>query len=366
MSALHHLLVGPPEHGVVRYAELLLAAAGVPDAQVLRLPRRVGAGDLGEVLDSLAAMEVDIPARVHLHLTDHLVGRSPEEALQVMRLLARRGPVSLTLHDLPQPSDGTPAARRRDCYAGLAEAAVGVVVSSDHEAALLRDVTGTAHRTPVRVVPLAVPVAVPVEAAQGLPDGSEVDGSEVDGTVVGGAVVDGSQVGRQVAVLGWVYPGKGHVEVLAALDGLPADVGLRVLGGASPGHDDLLVDLAADAHARGRALQVDGWIPDAALPALLRRVAVPVFAPRHISASASLTAWLSAGRRPVTLRSAYTEEVDRRSPGALLLVDDEPGALAQGIRCALADPGTTRLGATVATGLAPAEAARLSFAGWDS
>ena len=352
MSALHHLLIGPPEHGVVRYAELLLAAAEVPDAQVLRLPRLVGADDLAMVLDSLAAMEVDIPARVHLHLTDHLLGRSPEEALQVVRLLARRGPVSLTLHDLPQPSDGTPAARRRDCYAGLAEAAVGVVVSSHHEAALLRDVTGTAApRTPIRVVPLAVPVPVPVDPALGSPEGSEVEGSEV---------------GRQVAVLGWVYPGKGHAEVLAALDGLPADVGLRVLGGASPGHDDLLVDLAADAHARGRALQVDGWVPDDALPALLRRVAVPVFAPRHVSASASLTSWLSAGRRPVTVRSAYTEEVDRRSPGALLLVDDEPGALAQGIRCALADPDLTRLGAAVATGPAPAEAARLSFEGWDS
>ena len=352
MSALHHLLIGPPGHGVVRYAELLLAAAEVPDARVLRLARRVGADDLAALLDGLAEMEVDIPARVHLHLTDHLLGASPEEALQVVQALARRGPVSLTLHDLPQPSDGTPAARRRDCYAGLAGAAVGVVVSSHHEAALLRAVTGSAaHRTPVRVVPLAVPVPVPVPVPVSVPFPGSAPGPEV---------------ARQVAVLGWVYPGKGHAEVLAALDGLPADVGLRVLGGASPGHDDLLVDLVATARALGRALQVDGWVPDDALPALLRQVAVPVFAPRHVSASASLTAWVSAGRRPVTVRSAYTEEVDGRSPGTLMLVDDEPGALAHGIRCALAEPGLTRLGAAVVTGPAPAEAARLSFEGWDA
>ena len=359
MTGLHHLVVGPPGHGVVRYAELLLAAAGVPDLRVLRVPRRIGADDVAALLAGLAAMDDDAPtttrapARVHVHVTDHLLGRSPEQALQVVQALARRGPVSLTLHDLPQPSDGTPATRRRDCYAGLVEAAIGVVVSSDHEAALLDDVIRTGagtggRRTPVRVVPLAVPL---VDRADDRADDSAADPS-------------GSWVGRQVAVLGWVYPGKGHAEVLAALDGLPADVGLRVLGGASPGHDDLLVDLAADARGRGRALQVDGWVADDVLPSLLRRVAVPVFAPRHVSASASLTAWASAGRRPVTRRSAYTEEVHRRAPGALMLVDDDPAALAEGIRVALADPGLTRLDPAVVPGPAPAEAARLSFAGW--
>ncbi len=292
---------------------------------------------------------------MHLHVTDHLLGRSPEEALAVVRALAGRGPVSLTLHDLPQPSDGTPAARRRDCYAGLVAAAVGVVVSSDHEAALLRAVTGADAGTRVRVVPLAVPTAGPDRAPR------PTVGPTVEPTVGPG----GSwRPGREVAVLGWVYPGKGHDEVLSALAGLPADVGLRVLGGASPGHDGLLEDLSARAGTLGRTLVVDGWVDDADLPGRLRAVDVPVFAPRHVSASASLTAWLAAGRRPVAARSPYTEEVDRRAPGTLALVADEPGALADGIRRALDDPASTWLDDDLPVGLAPAEAARLTFGGW--
>ncbi|MFC3689861.1 hypothetical protein [Aquipuribacter hungaricus] len=388
MTGVHHLVVGPPGHGVVRYAELLLAAAQVPPGEVHRLPRRVGADDLPALvagLDGLDAAVVDpalgaadvaagtaagptvAPARVHLHVTDHLLGRSPEEAMGVVEALARRGPVSLTLHDLPQASDGTPAARRRACYAGLAGAAVGVVVSSEHEAALLAAVTaGTpAAATPVRVVPLAVPPPGPSPVVAPDP-GGQGGAPDAASPSAGASEADQGTPGRQVAVLGWVYPGKGHAEVLAALDGLPADVGLRVLGGASPGHEDLLDDLAGRARASGRPLVVDGWVDDAHLPALLRAVDVPVFAPRHVSASASLTAWLSAGRRPVTVRSRYTEEVDRRAPGGLLLVDDDPAALADGVRRALDDPTITRLDPGAPVGPGPAEAARLTLAGWPS
>ena len=64
------------------------------------------------------------------------------------------------------------------------------------------------------------------------------------------------------------------------------------------------------------------------------------------------------------VRSTYTDEVGRRAPGTLLLVDDEPGALAAGIRQALDEPALTRLDPGAAVGLHPAEAARLTFAGW--
>jgi glycosyltransferase involved in cell wall biosynthesis len=361
VSPLHHLVVGPPGHGVVRYAELLLAAAQVPARHVLRLPRRAGREDVGALADGLAALERPAPngsgeeVRVHLHVTDHLLGGSPEEALDVVRDLARRGPVSLTLHDLPQPSDGTPAARRRACYAGLVEVAVGVVVSSDHEAALLAAATGRTPATPVRVVPLAVPA---YDAAPPVPP------RPTSGRGTAGGAGTRVRSGREVAVLGWVYPGKGHAEVLAAMGSLPADVGLRVLGGASPGHEDLLDRLGDEARAGGRTLVVDGWVDDDTLPGLLRSVDVPVFAPRHVSASASLTTWLSAGRRPVAARSQYTEEVERRAPGTLLLVDDRPDALADGIRRALEEPGLTWLDPDVPRGLDPVEAACRTFAGW--
>lgn len=357
-AGLRHLVVGPAGHGVVRYAELLLRGADVPGTHVLRVPRRVGIGEVDELLHGLARSDGrSAGSRVHLHVTDHLLGRSPEEAADVVDRLASQVRLSLTLHDLPQASDGGPALRRRAAYARMARAVEGVVVSSDHEADLLRVAlaaetpSGRADRIEAdmaarcRVVPLAVPeLTLPVAPTS-------------SAAPTGGVL-------REVAVLGWVYPGKGHAEVLAALTGLPDDVGFRVLGGASPGHDDLLGTLDRHARAAGRRMRVDGWVDDADLPALLRDVAVPVFAPRHVSASASLTAWASADRRPVATRSRYTEEVDARAPGALLLVDDTPDALADGVRAVLEDPTLSWRADGPAPGPTPTDAAHQTFAPW--
>lgn len=342
-APLHHLLVGPARHGVTRYAEMLLRAAEVPEALVVRLPRSARRDDVPALL---AALPPGAP--VHTHVTDHLFGADPEEALDVVAALAAGRDLAVTLHDLPQPSDGTPYPRRRRCYAGIVAAAAGVVVSSAHEDALLDDVLA-AEGVPAparrRVVPLAAPPAGPARTRPEAPGGGD----------------------RDVAVLGFVYPGKGHEEVLDALEGLPADVGLRVVGGPSPGHEDLLARLGERAGRAGRRVRVDGWVDDADLPDVLREVAVPVFAPRHVSASASLASWHAAGRRPVATRSRYTEEVAAHRPGSVLLVDDDPDALAAGLRAALDDPSLTELapqGPTAATTPAPseaAEAARLTF-----
>jgi glycosyltransferase involved in cell wall biosynthesis len=338
-STWHHLVVGPARHGVTRYAELLLRAADVPATRVTRIDRTVTAADAADLVVTLPPA----PVPVHLHLTDHLLG-GPEDTPVVVAALAVGRPVVVTLHDLPQPSDGAPLPRRRACYAAVARTATAVVVSSAHEERLLRDVLAAvpdpAGRTVrVRVVPLAADLP--------------------RDTSVGGDRTDDAARSRDVAVLGFVYPGKGHDEVLSALEHLPADVGLRVLGGASPGHEDLLDGLAARAHAMGRRLTVDGWVADEDLPRLLDEVAVPVVAPRHVSASASLASWLAAGRRPVATRNDYSAEVDRAHPGCLLLVDDDPAALAAGLRTALADPSSTRL--VGAAGTDPAEAAALTF-----
>lgn len=331
MTEEHHLVVGPVEHGVTRYAELLLAAAAVPEDRVVRVPHPVRSGD---VADLLARLPTAVP--VHVHVTDHLFGAGPEEALDVVRAIAAGRRLTVTLHDLPQASDGVPLPRRRACYAGIVDVSAAVVVSSDHEASLLAEVLGAGARTPVTVVPLA---AADLPAVAPAPVGT---------------------ADRDVAVLGFVYPGKGHTDVLDALADLPADVGLRVVGRASPGHQDLIAGLQSRAEVLGRRVHVDGWVPDAQLPSLLRAVAVPVFAPRHVSASASLATWAAAGRRVVATRSRYTTEVERRTPGSLLLVPDSPAGLAAGIEAALTNPSMTVL-ATKSTWTA-AEAARRTFA----
>ncbi|GAA4323312.1 glycosyltransferase [Klenkia terrae] len=276
---VEHLLVGPAEHGVVRYARELAEADGGPrgDADV-----------------------------VHVHYTDRLFGHTAETSAEafVARAVAMGRPVVVTLHDVP-PHDGSVLQRRRAAaYAAVVGACAAVVVNSEHEAARLRafaDVVPTVVPLPVQPLP---PGPVPP------PDG-------------------------QVVVLGFLYPGKGHEEALRAL---PPGTGLTALGKPSDGHEDLVASLAELG-----PLTVTGYVPDAELPAQLRAASVPLAPHRHVSASGSIGSWLAAGRRPLVPDVAYTREVAQRSPGTLWLYDELAPALAAALadpaRTWL-DPGT--------------------------
>ncbi|MEI4270290.1 glycosyltransferase [Klenkia sp. LSe6-5] len=183
-DGVEHLLVGPPEHGVTRYARELAEAAG-------------GTG----------------PDLVQVHYTDRLFGPTAETSAAAFTELAAglRRPLVVTLHDVP-PDDGSVLQQRRArAYAAVVAAAAAVVVNSEHEATRLR---AFADAVP-HVVPLPVQVLPPGPVPP--PDG-------------------------QVVVLGFLYPGKGHDEALRAL---PPGTGLTALGRPSDGHDDLVAELAA-------------------------------------------------------------------------------------------------------------------------
>jgi len=275
-----HLLVGPAEHGVVRYA------------------REVAEGDGGPLVAPGPA-DVDV---VQVHYTDRLFAPTAEASAEAFTAVAAGlgRPLVVTLHDVP-PDDGSVLQQRRArAYAAVVATAATVVVNSDHEAARL---AAFSDRTPV-VVPLPVMTlpAGPVPP----PDG-------------------------QVVVLGFLYPGKGHDEALRAL---PDGVGLTALGRPSDGHDDLVAELSALG-----PLTVTGYVPDAELPARLRAASVPLAPHRHVSASGSIGSWLAAGRRPLVPDVAYTREVAARLPGTLTLYDE----LAPALAAALADPASTWL-----------------------
>jgi hypothetical protein len=140
-------------------------------------------------------------------------------------------------------------------------------------------------------------------------------------------------------VLGFVYPGKGHGEVIAAMAGLPDDVEVVALGCASPGHDALVGRLRAVAAAAGRSFRLTGFLDDEALTGAVASVAVPVVAARAVSASASLGTWLSSGRRPIAVRNGFVAELAARDPGLVTVC--EPDELGTAIRRALAEPRST-------------------------
>jgi len=300
--AVRYLAVGPERHGVTRLA-LQLARLSAHEYRWLQ---------------DLTRLPADTAGVTHLHVTDHLLGDSPAEAARRFAALAAQGPCTVTLHDLPQSSDGDGRfGRRVDGYGAIVREAAGVVVSSEHE----RDLLHRCGIQPARLAVIPLPLDVAASAPPAPPGPRPQHGP------------------REVGMLGYVYPGKGHDEALAVLPDLPTDVGLTVLGAPSPGHERLVDELHASAAASGRRLRVSGWLPDEKLAAAARAVDVPLAWHRHISASGSIGSWLAAGRRPVVPVHPWTLELERRCPGALLLADD----LGTAVRACLDDPARTWL-----------------------
>jgi len=304
------LVVGPAEHGVTAAAlaqESALRAMAPGRVHLLRRDGRPAVADLR------AAVRGAPPGPLLVHVTDRLFGTTPEEAADVVVALAHERPLVVTLHDLPQPSDGPRnAARRATAYRRMAQAAAAVVVASSHEERLL---AACGADVACQVVPLPVPELRSAPAA------------------------DASAPPRTVAVLGYLYPGKGHEAVVAALPALPDGVGLTAWGRPSDGHEDLVGALTAQARALGRPCTVTGYVADDDLPALLRSAVLPVAPHAHLSASGSINTWIGAGRRPLVPRSDYVAELQERSPGCVWVYDDLPAALAQAWR----DPAATWL-----------------------
>ncbi|WP_180357770.1 glycosyltransferase [Streptomyces sp. NP160] len=314
------LVVGSAEHGVVEVAlaQHRALADGGGRVHLVRLDERPAA-------DALLQAVREAPAGpVLVHVTDKLFGRGPEEAADVLEALAGERRLVVALHDLPQASDGAVnQPRRAAAYLRTARAAEVVVVASRHEERLLRacwDAAGAAVQDADALDVVVVPLPVP-----------ELAGGPAEPPTEPSAPL------HAVAVLGYLYPGKGHDAVVEALDVLPPGVGLVAWGRPSPGHEDLVDALQEQAGALGRTARVSGWVAVQDLPGLLRSAVVPVAPHAHLSASGSINAWVAAGRRPLVPRSDYAAELLERTPGCVTVYDDLREALAR----AWADPAST-------------------------
>ena len=383
--ALPHLhITRDPRHGVTLYAQRLAgaltsaefadaaAAAAAAAAATSILPPVALPASAAPALSSAspsatppprAAAAIPDPAagprRIHLHFTDRLWGSDPESAADAIEEIARRGPVTVTLHDLPQPSDGMRGlARRARCYRRVVTAASGVVCNSRHEADLL------ARYTDPSIAPAVIPL--PVDAEPLPATTAPAPAPAPSPTTASTRARPHPARSPRVSVLGYVYPGKGHdrtIRAVAALDRWPRVV-VEALGRASDGHERDLESIRRIARHSGVALQVSGFLPDAELLARCRLADVPVIAHQHVSASGSLATWLGAGRRPLVLRSPYMEEMAELHRGALTLVSarDLPGAIGR----ALDDPGSTWLEGRASLGPTLAETAARYRSFWDA
>ena len=347
------IVVGPPSHGVTAYASDVADALIRLDPDAPRLD--VATAGLAE-----AAVVEGRPERVHLHVTDKLFGSSLERAAERIERIAAATSLTITLHDLPQPSDGETAVHRRAAaYRRMARAAHGVVVSSEHERSLLAEHVDDALDR-VLVVPLGTRPGAPFAA-----DGAT--GAVPRPAPPASSAPDG--VGLRVVIAGYVYPGKGHDDAIAACAELVrrGDVGAATvvaLGGPSTGHERDVEVLSDSASALGVRFEVTGRLDDDAYAAAFHAPVVPLVAHRHWSASRSLLDWAEQGRRAVVADTRYTREMDALRPGSIALYDPEaPGALATALLAAHRDPSSTALptGTSLAPDLDDVAAAHLAW-----
>jgi hypothetical protein len=298
---------GDPRHGVVRASREIANA----------ITELTGAPRLAEKLPAAGESEI------HLHFSDRLFGPDPEASARRIIALARGRAVTLTLHDVPQASDGSERLPRRTaCYRAVIAASAGIVATSHHEAALLQSSGVLASPAPApHVIPLALTPAPSAAAPRDL--------------------------APEVALLGFVYPGKGHAEAIDAVAALAgsgtARLSVQALGAPAPGHERDLDALSARAHRRGLEFTASGWLEEAELGRRARAAAVPLAAHTHLSASGSINTWIALGRRPLVVDSRYAREIDALRPGTIRIY--APAALADAIAGALADPAQTWLAA---------------------
>lgn len=252
--------------------------------------------------------------RVHIHFTDRLWGTGPDEAAATVEAMAADSRLAVTLHDIPQPSDGERSLQRRAAaYRRVVDAADIVVCNSQHERRLLRTATGV--EADVAVIPLPAPAPLPRP--------------------------EHWRPRREIGILGFYYPGKGHSEAVDAAASIDPPMAVAAIGRAAPGHEAELAELERSAAERGVSLTATGFLPDAALLERARQSAVPVVAHQHVSASGSLNDWLAAGRRPVTIANDYFVEMAALRPGTVELV--RPELLGDAIAAAALDPSGTWL-----------------------
>lgn len=305
-----HLVVGPAAHGVTEHSRHLAAACGHPS------------------VDDVDSVAVDDRTVVHLSFTEALFG--PDARAAVNRVCGftvavhnAGGLVTTTLHDIPQPAEGsTRYQQRRGAYQQIVSACDGIVYNSEHERRLAREANLPNH--PVEAV-----VTLPLWAPPPTFDGPGLEG------------LDAAAV-----VFGHLYPGKGHseaIEFLAASD-VVVPKRLIALGACSPSHNDLTRELGALGTTLGVEVRVTGHVPDGRVLPALRRAGIPVAPHRHISASGSIAAWVAAGRRPLVADSQYTAELEDRWPGCVYRVP--PGAWPDALAAAAREPEITRSGAT--------------------
>ncbi|MDX2098483.1 MAG: glycosyltransferase [Leptolyngbyaceae cyanobacterium bins.59] len=315
---LGFLHIGPPEHGVCRYGRLLAAEArrrsqlDVLEQDVVLTGSSQDVARLYQAAIALSQMQV-----VHIQFTELIWGADVlcyENLGQFFR--ACRSPIVVTIHDTEPPQSllemvgwrgrfrsgwqwGKATIRGWLTDLGMGDRAslnnaeirrwlvsrsAASLVCTQEEGRRLKAVVPPTHGSRIQVIPHYIEPRQFHFSRQEARQELDLEGHRV------------------VALIGFIYDGKGYRLLVEALPLLPADVLVVFAGGAAPGAEPFVEELLqrADALQVRDRLRITGYLPELEMEKYLLATDVPVCPYEVCYASSSLASWFSAGRAILT------------------------------------------------------------------
>jgi polysaccharide pyruvyl transferase WcaK-like protein/glycosyltransferase involved in cell wall biosynthesis len=316
---------GGRQGGIARYGRRIAAALGArPGVETMEAEVDLRGGSaLGAVGACLsAAWRLRRADAVLVPYSPNVWGPRRVRFIQaaLLHLLLRRRTV-VVFHDLyktaAQPSRRLRPNADRLALAAHVDLAGAAVVHGDHERDRLGAVRGAAR---VESIPHFV-------EERRLPDRAEARRS------LGAAADD-----YTISVLGYIHRRKGHRLLVEALPGLDERVKLWFIGEPARGSEGLCDEMRGRAEELGvgSRLTITGYVAEPELDARLAATDLAVCPFEDVSASGSLSTWISARRPLLATDLPPMRELAREAPGAVrLLPERSSGAIRAAVEDAL-------------------------------
>jgi glycosyltransferase involved in cell wall biosynthesis len=322
LRTLGFLHLGRTESGVRRYGQLIAAEArardglGIIEAEAGRVDE--SSSQLTQVAAALAGCDV-----VLMQWNRRGWGKHGSSLLRLMRFRrAYRGALVVTLHDVFDREGLRQRHLQPDVWSlrWLGRTADRVVVHSQIEVERLR---GIIPMDKMRVVPHFV------EHRQ-----LELSPAEARARL-------GLSDRRVVTLLGFVYGRKGHRYAVEAVPFMPDDAVMVYAGGPVAGRSyvyDLALSKAQELDL-GDRFRITGYLSDEEMATWISATHLAILPFTDLSASGSLSSWISAGKPMLVSDLPGFREYGRRVPGALnFFGPTEPWPLGSAISGLLSRP----------------------------
>lgn len=333
---LGYLHVGAPTHGVSRYGRMLAAAVRQqPGVEVVESELSLdttAAFQPGLVGSAKRLAHCDLIHLQYNNLSAGCIWGAGWDQLAHLRSFVRAAgvPFVVTVHDIYQPDGFVSVALRRPVreirrrwrarprtatLRWLRRRAVRVLVCSREEQARI-----SVHDRRITVIPLFVEPRAP------------------GGTRESTKAALGLAGRRVVTLLGYIHERKGHALLIKALAELPEDV-VAVFAGAPPqAANSIVPELLALAGSKNvhERVRITGYLPDDQLERYMMATDLAVCPFKRLSASASMTTWISMARPILASNLPQIREYNALEPDAILTFHPyTESALAAAIRNAL-------------------------------